>query len=307
MAWMANTTSHSLLVPYIPYNEMNTEDKLREALQRIYDSASDGNIRDSVNLHNIVQIAREALATPGEALNWKHPKYYPVKCRGCGWTGMSDKTNRGHPIADTGDFDDIRCPVCDSVHLDDLPEQQPPVADERAHDEDDEHDPKWEEESCHTCKCYPCDCGNPPETRIERMRFEEWWNEPGEYESIKEFCEAAWTARAALSQPCPDCAELEQIREYLWPNQDGLPNKHRNCLVAIKAREELARNLPPPQPQSAWVALANRLPEYRDVMQRALYCILRDCDSEWPGAQKCRELLRILEPLPLRPWPVNNP
>ncbi len=35
-------------------------------------------------------------------------------------------------------------------------------------------------------------------------------------------------------------AELNAIREYLWPNQTGLPNKHRDCLVAIKARERLA-------------------------------------------------------------------
>lgn len=34
-------------------------------------------------------------------------------------------------------------------------------------------------------------------------------------------------------------AELEAIREYLWPNQTGMPNKYRNCLVAIQARERL--------------------------------------------------------------------
>lgn len=36
-------------------------------------------------------------------------------------------------------------------------------------------------------------------------------------------------------------AQLDAIGEYLWPNQTGLPNKHRDCLVAIKAREELMR------------------------------------------------------------------
>lgn len=35
--------------------------------------------------------------------------------------------------------------------------------------------------------------------------------------------------------------ELEAIREYLWPNQTGMPNRHRNALVAIQARERLLR------------------------------------------------------------------
>lgn len=33
--------------------------------------------------------------------------------------------------------------------------------------------------------------------------------------------------------------ELDEIKDYLWPNQTGLPNQHRNALVAIKARENL--------------------------------------------------------------------
>lgn len=38
-----------------------------------------------------------------------------------------------------------------------------------------------------------------------------------------------------------DHQELEGIREYLWPNQTGLPNKHRNTLIAIMARENLLK------------------------------------------------------------------
>ncbi len=38
-----------------------------------------------------------------------------------------------------------------------------------------------------------------------------------------------------------DVKELESIREYLWPDQTGLPNKYRNALVAIKARERLLK------------------------------------------------------------------
>lgn len=40
-----------------------------------------------------------------------------------------------------------------------------------------------------------------------------------------------------------DQKELELIREYLWPNQTGLPNKYRSALVAIKARERLGNKV----------------------------------------------------------------
>lgn len=49
---------------------------------------------------------------------------------------------------------------------------------------------------------------------------------------------------ARMDDTAPQCIhdlrELAGIREYLWPNQTGLPNEHRNALVAIKAREKLA-------------------------------------------------------------------
>lgn len=55
-----------------------------------------------------------------------------------------------------------------------------------------------------------------------------------------------WTADhrqglAILEELVADHQELEGIREYLWPNQTGLPNKHRNCLIAIQAREQLLK------------------------------------------------------------------
>jgi hypothetical protein len=46
-------------------------------------------------------------------------------------------------------------------------------------------------------------------------------------------------ALARIAELEQDVTELNAIREYLWPNQTGLPNKHRNCLVAIEAREKL--------------------------------------------------------------------
>jgi hypothetical protein len=34
-------------------------------------------------------------------------------------------------------------------------------------------------------------------------------------------------------------SELAAIKDYLWPNQTGMPNRHRNALIAIKMREKL--------------------------------------------------------------------
>lgn len=45
-------------------------------------------------------------------------RYYPVKCPDCGWTGSSKDCDGGLPIADTGDFSDIRCPCCESTEID---------------------------------------------------------------------------------------------------------------------------------------------------------------------------------------------
>lgn len=53
---------------------------------------------------------------------------------------------------------------------------------------------------------------------------------------------AAITDRDALaSQVATLTAERDEIGEYLWPNQTGMPNKHRNILVAVETRERLLR------------------------------------------------------------------
>lgn len=41
-----------------------------------------------------------------------------------------------------------------------------------------------------------------------------------------------------------DVEEIEAIREFLWPNQTGLPNEYRSVLLAITARERLANKAP---------------------------------------------------------------
>ena len=45
-------------------------------------------------------------------LKWDDPKWWPARCPECGWEGMSDETEGGHQIADTGDYDNPVCPVC---------------------------------------------------------------------------------------------------------------------------------------------------------------------------------------------------
>lgn len=53
--------------------------------------------------------------------------------------------------------------------------------------------------------------------------------------------------------------ELAEIKDYLWPDQEGMPNRHRNALVAIKARDRLSKKehegvqeLPSDKPLSLW-------------------------------------------------------
>lgn len=46
----------------------------------------------------------------GSSLN----SYYLVACL-CGWKGSSSECEGGMPIANTGDYDDIRCPACGMV------------------------------------------------------------------------------------------------------------------------------------------------------------------------------------------------
>lgn len=40
--------------------------------------------------------------------------YYPCSCDNCGWYGSSEHLGGGGQIADTGDYDDVYCPICGS-------------------------------------------------------------------------------------------------------------------------------------------------------------------------------------------------
>lgn len=71
--------------------------------------------------------------------------------------------------------------------------------------------------------------------RDEAIRL--WGVEPDE---VTRLMEERDSANATISQLR---AERKELGEYLWPNQSGLPNEHRNPLVAIKAREKLLRTV----------------------------------------------------------------
>lgn len=45
-------------------------------------------------------------------LDWHHAQFFPVRCPACGWVGMSNETEGGDQIADTGDYAQIVCPQC---------------------------------------------------------------------------------------------------------------------------------------------------------------------------------------------------
>jgi hypothetical protein len=51
-------------------------------------------------------------------LSFKVSDNHTVECINCGWWGSSKLLNGGGQIADTGDYFDSTCPVCDSDEID---------------------------------------------------------------------------------------------------------------------------------------------------------------------------------------------
>lgn len=60
------------------------------------------------NLENVIPYSFK-LASEEEIKN----KYYTAECTNCGWWGSSRLLNGGGAIADTGDFFDVTCPICE--------------------------------------------------------------------------------------------------------------------------------------------------------------------------------------------------
>ena len=46
-------------------------------------------------------------------------KCWKARCPKCGWKGLSRDCNGGNSLADTGDYSDVVCPICDSIVEDD--------------------------------------------------------------------------------------------------------------------------------------------------------------------------------------------
>lgn len=62
-------------------------------------------------------------SSPAEAIPMSEPvqrtsdkrfqvEYWKASCPSCQWTGLSRDCAGGNQIADTGDYDDVRCPEC---------------------------------------------------------------------------------------------------------------------------------------------------------------------------------------------------
>lgn len=43
--------------------------------------------------------------------------YWVAQCLDCHWTGSSKDCDGGLPIADTGDYSELRCPRCESNEI----------------------------------------------------------------------------------------------------------------------------------------------------------------------------------------------
>ena len=49
--------------------------------------------------------------------------FFGIKCHQCGFIGSSEEAAGGGALADTGDFDELRCPKCEWVTLHEDPSE----------------------------------------------------------------------------------------------------------------------------------------------------------------------------------------
>ena len=94
--------------------------QLIEPMTRIGETQVDwGKVHMQDTLDKLVNNLRIAnvsycTASPEDIAN----RYYTAECGKCGWWGSSKLLNGGGQIADTGDYGDCTCPVCDSDEID---------------------------------------------------------------------------------------------------------------------------------------------------------------------------------------------
>ena len=44
-------------------------------------------------------------------------RYWDCRCGNCGWAGSTEHVAGGISIADTGDYSELRCPICNSTDI----------------------------------------------------------------------------------------------------------------------------------------------------------------------------------------------
>ena len=62
--------------------------------------------------HNLKNGANYYKRVPKSEKHW-----YDAECDRCGWFGSSEYLLGGAPIADTGDYGDVYCPICGNSHI----------------------------------------------------------------------------------------------------------------------------------------------------------------------------------------------
>lgn len=102
--------------------------------------------KDAEQLQNILEFLKKYEATDETQMDWhnvemqetimriehnlknghhyfkapeQNSKWYNAVCEDCGWSGSSQYLFGGHAIADTGDYDDVYCPICNSTKISD--------------------------------------------------------------------------------------------------------------------------------------------------------------------------------------------
>lgn len=73
-----------------------------------WDISNESEVLDRV-IHNLDNIHNYYKKLPDGEINW-----YDAECGKCGWFGSSEYLNGGGAIADTGDYFDVTCPICNT-------------------------------------------------------------------------------------------------------------------------------------------------------------------------------------------------
>ena len=51
---------------------------------------------------------------------WDRKQWWHAVCTNCGWQGPSIQLHGGGPMGDTGDYEDVRCPICEETTIEEV-------------------------------------------------------------------------------------------------------------------------------------------------------------------------------------------